>query len=101
MNVQIMSTPCYLLETVELIYAFVNGVPAEELTGPGSYCIPVREVQRIMDTVCAGLALQKSHTAVLLSKKPLADDSGDFTCIARNIAYFVSTFSCKTISSAF
>ena len=29
MNVQIMSTPCYLLETVELIYAFVNGVPAE------------------------------------------------------------------------
>lgn len=44
MNVQIMSTPCYLLETVELIYAFVNGVPAEELTGPGSYCIPVREV---------------------------------------------------------
>ena len=47
MNVQIMSTPCYLLETVELIYAFVNGVPAEELTGPGSYCIPVREVQRL------------------------------------------------------
>lgn len=101
MNVQIMSTPCYLLETVELIYAFVNGVPAEELTGPGSYCIPVREVQRIMDTVCAGLALQNPTLQFFFQKEALADDSGDFTCIARNIAYFVSTFSCKTISSAF
>ena len=101
MNVQIMSTPCYLLETVELIYAFVNGVPAEELTGPGSYCIPVREVQRIMDTACAGLALQNPTLQFFFQKEALADDSGDFTCIARNIAYFVSTFSCKTISSAF
>ena len=70
MNVQIMSTPCYLLETVELIYAFVNGVPAEELTGPGSYCIPVREVQRIMDTACAGLALQNPTLQFFFQKKP-------------------------------
>ena len=75
MNVQIMSTPCYLLETVELIYAFVNGVPAEELTGPGSYCIPVREVQRIMDTVCAGLALQNPTLQFFFQKEALADDS--------------------------
>ena len=72
MNVQIMSTPCYLLETVELIYAFVNGVPAEELTGPGSYCIPVREVQRIMDTVCAGLALQNPTLQFFFQKEVLA-----------------------------
>ncbi len=70
MNVQIMSTPCYLLETVELIYAFVNGVPAEELTGPGSYCIPVREVRWIMDTACAGLALQNPTLQFFFQKKP-------------------------------
>lgn len=54
-----------------------------------------------MDTVCAGLALQNPTLQFFFQKEALADDSGDFTCIARNIAYFVSTFSCKTISSAF
>lgn len=101
MKIQVVSAPCYLLETVELIYAFVNGIPAEELTGPGPYCIPAREVRRMMDTACAGLALQNPTLQFFFKKEALCDDSREFTCIARNIAYFVATFSCKTISEAF
>lgn len=101
MRIQVVSTPCYLLETVELIFAFVNEIPPEALTGPGPYCIPAREVQRMMDTACAGLSLHNPTLQFFFRKEALCDDSREFTCIARNIAYLVATFSCQTISQAF
>ena len=40
MNVTATNEPCMILETVELLYAFINELPAGELTAPGPYTIP-------------------------------------------------------------
>lgn len=40
MELRIEREPCMLYETVELLYAFVNDIPAERLTAEGTYCIP-------------------------------------------------------------
>ncbi len=40
MEVRITNEPYMLLETVELLYAFVNEMPVEDLTAPGIYTIP-------------------------------------------------------------
>lgn len=42
--------PYMLLETVELLYAVVNRVPAQKLTSGGSYGIPAEEMQHIIRT---------------------------------------------------
>ncbi len=34
MNVTATNEPCMILETVELLYAFINELPAGELTAP-------------------------------------------------------------------
>ena len=38
MELRIEREPCMLYETVELLYAFVNDIPAERLTAEGTYC---------------------------------------------------------------
>ena len=45
MNVTATNEPCMILETVELLYAFINELPAGELTAPGPYTIPSSELQ--------------------------------------------------------
>lgn len=54
-RVTIYREPCWLLEASELVYSFVNEVPPEKLTAPGTYCIPLEDTIRIRDTVCAQL----------------------------------------------
>ena len=55
MELRIEREPCMLYETVELLYAFVNDIPAERLTAEGTYCIPEGELAGIMGyvPVCA------------------------------------------------
>lgn len=55
----------------------------------------------MMDNACATLTLQNPTLQFFFKKEALCDDSGEYTCIARNIAYFVATFSCRTISESF
>ena len=55
MNVTVNRKPMLLLEAAELVYAYVNRVSAEQLTGNGAYCIPAGDVQNMMNTACAGL----------------------------------------------
>ena len=41
--------PHMLYETVELLYAYVNGIPARMLTQSGPYCLPVDAVQNMLE----------------------------------------------------
>lgn len=61
MNVTVNRKPMLLLEAAELVYAYVNRVSAEQLTGNGAYCIPAGDVQNMMNTACAGLDLSLIH----------------------------------------
>ncbi|MGM9640038.1 MAG: hypothetical protein ACI3V3_01565 [Faecousia sp.] len=47
--------PCLLLETAELVHAFLNNVPAQSLTLDGPYCIPADKVAEIQNEVTKDL----------------------------------------------
>lgn len=57
MRIFLLKRPSILLESVEVLYAYVNEIPARDLAGEGSYCIPVHSMQKMMDTVCAGMSV--------------------------------------------
>lgn len=61
MEFQVYRKPCMLLETVELVYSYVNQVPAEQLTESGEYCIPAREIPSIREAVCGPLDLENEE----------------------------------------
>lgn len=91
---------CMILETVELLYAFVNHIPAQELTGDGPYCIPGWNLQQIMNDCCSGLSAQESILQYYFGRVPIQDESDKSTCLARNVAYDTLHFSCKTLEEA-
>lgn len=87
MEVVIEREPCYLLEAAELVYSWVNDIPTEKLTGPGTYCIPVPEMDAIRMRACAGLdrrdaALQYYFTSVVLEP-----DGHDSSCLGCCLLY--------------
>ena len=51
MKVFLSKAPNVLLESVEMLYAYVNEIPVRELAGEGSYCIPVHIMQKMMAPV--------------------------------------------------
>ncbi len=55
MKLTVHSRPCYLLETAELVFSFVNDLPASQLTAPGEFCIPEEEALKIRTEVCRDL----------------------------------------------
>ncbi len=57
-----ISKALYAPETVELVYSYVNQVPAEQLTeSGGEYCIPAREIPSIREAVCGPLDLENEE----------------------------------------
>lgn len=74
--------PCILYETVELLYAFVNGVSPEQLTVEGSYCIPAGEILRIQSAACDGLDPQDPALQLYFGQQAILDESNQFTCLA-------------------
>ena len=55
LQIKVFHQPCLLYETVELLYAYVNQIPPEQLTADGPYCIPAQETASLMAEACAGL----------------------------------------------
>ena len=101
MNVTATNEPCMILETVELLYAFVNELPAGELTAPGPYTIPSSELQHMLASATEGISRQDPAMQFFFLKEPLQDGSGLFTCLARAVVYNTMDFSCKTLGASF
>ncbi|MGM9641319.1 MAG: winged helix-turn-helix domain-containing protein [Faecousia sp.] len=99
MNVFVTNEPCMLLETVELLYAFVNDIPMSELTAPGEYTIPPVALQQIITAASSGLSRQDPELQFFFLREPLLDGSG-FTCLARCLVYNSMDFSCRTLSES-
>lgn len=93
MITNIIATPCIILETVELLYAFINDIPAQKLTADGPFCIPNWDVQQIMNDCCAGLSRQDPLLRHYFAQVPIQDDSGTFACLGRHVAYNTLDFS--------
>ena len=56
MEVWVTGQPHLLYETVELLYAYVNRIPAVELTQEGPYCLPEAAIQHVQKNVLNGTA---------------------------------------------
>ena len=56
MEVWVTGQPHLLYETVELLFAYVNRIPAVELTQEGPYCLPEAAIQQMLDVACAGIS---------------------------------------------
>ena len=78
MELRIEREPCMLYETVELLYAFVNDIPAERLTAEGTYCIPEGELAGIMGAVCANLDPQDPDLHRYFARRPILDEPNQY-----------------------
>ena len=80
MEIRYYEQPQMLLETIELLYAFVNRIPPVEVAGHGLYCIPAESLQQIMDTCCAEIDRNDTILRFFFEKESLNDDSDNETC---------------------
>lgn len=58
MDIQVNPEISLLMETADLVFAYVNQRELSTLTSDGPYCIPGHEVRRIMDAVCGDMDME-------------------------------------------
>ena len=83
--------PCIYLEAVELVYAYVNQVPARKLAFPGQFSLPVSAIEEMLQDGCRSIdpedaAVQFYFASYQLGKSEVESP----TCLARLLAYSYS-----------
>ena len=89
MNIQVTEKPHMLLEAVELLYAYINHIPAAELTMQRENCLPVEAVQEMMDVACAGISREDEAYRYYFAMHRMPDEGHGSTCMARTLVYMV------------
>ncbi len=87
MNVWVTAQPHLLYETVELLYAYVNGILPLELTQEGPYCLPEEAIRQMLDVACAGISRDDPEMQYYFGRYVFCEDPEQTTCIARNLVY--------------
>ncbi len=85
MEVTIYDKPCLMLETIELVYSWMNRIPAEELTDSDPICIPRPEMERIRQEVCKDLDPEDEELKFYFKGVPLEMHEGEhkrLSCLA-------------------
>lgn len=85
MEIKIKNQPNLLLDTADLVCAYVNGIEPKYLTGDGDFCIPAEEVAKMMNTVCSDLDLESSRIKLYFRGYKLDENSSAdqrMACIA-------------------
>lgn len=101
MEIRVTARPHLLLETVELMFAYVNEVPPQKLVRGGDYCLTVEAAQEIMEVACAGISRDDPAMQYYFGRYVLSREPERVTCIARNLAYNIMNISEGNISAAF
>ena len=89
MEVWVSAKPHMLYEAVELLYAYVNEIPAGSLTQEGEYCLTEEAVQQMMDVACAGVSREDPVVQYYFGGHVISEEPQRVTCMARNLAYNV------------
>lgn len=87
MKITIHRRPCLLQEATELVHAFVNQIPVEQMTGQGPYCIPMEEAVRIRREACQGLDPDSEALQFFFRGIPFEDKSSGLLSVARCMVY--------------
>ena len=80
--------PCLLLEAAELVYAFVNDVPSEQMTLPGEYYLPVDAVEAIRTAACAGLDQSDGRLQFYFRGVPVEGIAERLSCLGCCLLYY-------------
>ncbi len=91
MKITIHYHPCLLQEAMELVHAFVNQIPVEQMTGQGSYCIPVEELIKIRAIACEGLCPESEAMQFFFRGVHFEDKGDGLLSIARCMVYSLSS----------
>ena len=91
MEVWVSAKPYMLYEAVELLYAYVNEIPAGSLTQEGEYCLTEEAVQQMMDVACAGVSRDDPAVRYYFGRHIISEEPQRATCMARNLAYNTMT----------
>ena len=97
MEFQVYRKPCMLLETVELVYSYVNQVPAEQLTESGEFCIPAREIPSIREAVCGPLDLENEELQFYFKGVPVDGKEQHLSCLACCMVYSTLNLGCSSV----
>lgn len=90
MDVQFRSQPNLLMETLDLVYAYVNQLDPSVLTSDRLYCVPSAELKRIMDHVCKDLNREHWMLRFYFQSYPIENmicSSLPGTCVAYMLLY--------------
>lgn len=87
MKITVHRQPCLLQEATELVHAFVNQTPVEQLAGNGEFCIPLDEILRIREEACDGLNPDNEELQFFFHGIPFEDKSDGLASIARCMVY--------------
>lgn len=79
--------PCLLQEAMELVHAYVNQIPVEQLAGQGPYCIPVEEIIKIRTIACEGLDPESEAMQFFFRGIHFEDKSDGLLSVARCLVY--------------
>lgn len=79
--------PCLLLEAIELVYSYVNGLPVEQLTGSGEFCIPAEEISRIRHAACQGVNPEDELVQFFFHGVPMGNHETRNAFLASHIFY--------------
>lgn len=84
-EIKVSAKPHLLLETIELLYAYVNRIPVEELATRGEYSPPQEAVQKIMDVACADISRDDPAMQYYFGRYTPPEENWS-TCMARSLA---------------
>lgn len=87
MHLIVHSRPCFLLEAAELVFSYVNDLPAQQLTGAGEFCIPVEEAQSIRQEICQGLNRQDKLLQYYFQGFPMEGSRNRLSNLATTMLY--------------
>lgn len=97
MEFQVHQRPCVLLEAVELVYSYVNQVPAEQLTQDAAYCIPAKEISSIREAVCRPLDLENEELQFYFKGVPVDGKDQHLSCLACCMIYSTLNLGCSGV----
>lgn len=98
MEIFVTARPHMLYETVELLYAYVNQIPAQALTERGPYCLSVKAIQEMMEAACGEVSREDPVVRYYFGRQLLSQEPERATCIARNLVYNTMALSTGTIA---
>ena len=88
MSTYSIDRPMLIYEALELLRAYVSGIPLERVVGSGPYCIPSEAAEKIMAQCCGHLSPEDEELQFYFKTHPMEEAPVNATCVARILLYF-------------